>query len=61
MGRDGVVGLVGLVDVGTGVGLGGREPPRTHSAFSQEYPAGHFEQAFPTSYIVEPLQLPPLA
>ena len=52
--------VVGLT-VGATVGGGGREFPRTQSPSSQEYPVGHFEQALPTSYIVDPLQLPPVA
>ena len=60
--------VVGLTDTAVVVGLtvgatvgGGRALPRTQSPSSQEYPVGHFEQAFPTSYIVDPLQLPPVA
>ena len=68
----GVVGkVVGLTDIAVVVGLAvgatvggdgvGRELPRTQSPSSQEYPVGHLEQAFPTSYIVDPLQFPPVA
>ena len=55
-----VVVAVGLT-VGATVGGGGKGLPRTHSPSSQEYPFGHFEQALPTSYIVEPLKFPPIA
>jgi len=68
----GVVGeVVGLTDIAVVVGLtvgatiggdgDGRELPRTQSPSSQEYPVGHLEQALPTSYIVDPLQFPPIA